>query len=238
MLKVLDLFGPESQKLEVESIAQQMELSRATAYRYVKELCKVGLLSRLDSRYVLGPRLIELDCMMREYDPLLLAAYKPMQELALKTGLAVFISVYYDGRIINSHVEQPPKNIELAFGRGRPLPIFRGAQSKVLVAHQKGRKLKRTYEDWIQSDPEYNYSWKEFSQTAKSIRQAGFCQTHDELNLGLTGIAAPIWNSNDEEVVASLAAAGDTASFELLRAESVTNLVVEYTRIVSSKLAS
>jgi DNA-binding IclR family transcriptional regulator len=62
MLNVLSLFGPKSQKLEVEGVAQQMDLSRATAYRCVKELCNLGLLSRLGSRYVLGPRLTELDC--------------------------------------------------------------------------------------------------------------------------------------------------------------------------------
>lgn len=236
MLRVLDLFGPLSQKLEVEAIAQQMGLSRATAYRYVKELCDVGLLSRLDSRYVLGPRLIELDCMMRQYDPLILAGHEPMRELSDKTGLAVFISAYYDGRIINTHVEQPPQAVDLSFGRGRPLPLFSGAQSKVLVSHQRGRKLKRIYEDLIANDPAYSYSWKEFSQLAKKIRQDGFCETHDELNLGLTGIAAPIWNLAGEEVIGCLAAAGDTASFELLRAETVASLVIKCARDISDRL--
>ncbi|MCG6885733.1 MAG: IclR family transcriptional regulator [Proteobacteria bacterium] len=237
MLRVLDLFGPHSQKLEVETIAEQMGLSRATAYRYVKELCNVGLLSRLDSRYALGPRLIELDCMMRQTDPLIMAGHGLMRELSDKTGLVVFISVYYDGRIINTHVEQPPEAVNLSFGRGRPLPLFRGAQSKVLVSHQKGRKLKRLFEDWIATDPAYNYSWKEFSQLARKIRRDGFCQTHDELNLGLTGLAAPIWNQAGEEVVGSLAAAGDTPSFELLRAETVASMLIQYARDIGNRLA-
>jgi len=237
MLRVLDLFGPESQKLDVESIAQRMELSRATAYRYVKELCNAGLLWRLEGGYALGPRLIELDWMMRQYDPLILSGHESMRELAEKTGLAVFISVYYDGRVINTHVEQPSTELSLSFGRGRPLPVFRGAQSKVLVSHQKGRKLKKIFEEYIETDPAYDYSWKEFSQMTKRIRQDGYCETHDELNLGLTGIAAPIFNSANDDVVGSLAAAGDTANFELLRSEVVIDLVKEYARVIGAKLA-
>ncbi|WP_240945889.1 IclR family transcriptional regulator [Pseudomaricurvus alkylphenolicus] len=236
MLKVLDLFGPEAQKLDADFIAQEMDLSRATAYRYVKELCDAGLLWRLDGSYALGPRLIELDCMMRQNDPLILAGHEPMQALSEKTGLAVFISVYYDGRVINTHVEQPTKTINLAFGRGRPLPIFKGAQSKVLVSHQKGRRLKRIFEEHIESDTTYDFSWKDFLQVTKRIRQDGYCQTHDELNLGLTGIAAPINNVANDEVVASLAAAGNTRDFELLRSEVVVELVIEYARLISEKL--
>ena len=66
LLNVLDLFGPATLKIDPDTIAERMGLSRATAYRYVKELCDAGLLTRVDAgHYGLGPRVIELDWMMR-----------------------------------------------------------------------------------------------------------------------------------------------------------------------------
>ena len=39
MLSVLDLFGPQRLKIDPDTIAEHMGLSRATVYRYVKDLC-------------------------------------------------------------------------------------------------------------------------------------------------------------------------------------------------------
>lgn len=237
MLSVLDLFGPQHLKIDPETIAEHMGLSRATVYRYVKDLCEAGLLTRVDAGgYGLGPRIIELDWMMRQYDPILVAGRELMHELSEKTGLAVFASVFYDGRIINTYIAEPSDTYHFAFGRGQPLPFFRGAQSKVLIAFQKGRRLQRLFEQQMASDPGSAYDWESFSKAAKKIRKDGYCITHDELNLGLTGIAAPIINPDLDEVVGSLSAVGTSSNFQLLRQETVTDMVMETARRIAEKL--
>jgi len=125
LLSVLDLFGPQTLKIDPDTIAERMGLSRATVYRYVKDLCDAGLLTRVDAgSYGLGPRVIELDWMMRQYDPILLAGRELMHELSAQTGLAVFASVFYDGRIINTYIAEPSDTYHFSFGRGHPLPFF------------------------------------------------------------------------------------------------------------------
>jgi DNA-binding IclR family transcriptional regulator len=225
MLKVFNMFGKKSLVLDVDSIAVSMDLSRATAYRYVKELCESGLLIKFDGSYTLGPRIIELDWMMRRYDPLLFHGREIITELAKKTGLTVFISVLYDGHIINTYIDSIDKNYGFSFGRGQPLPLFKGAQSKILVSYQKGRMLKKLYEEEILNDEQYNYSWKEFSQLTRSIRKNGYCHTQDELNMGLTGIAAPIIKIGKDDILGSIAVVGKSSSFELLREEAIVKHV-------------
>lgn len=240
MLKVLDLFDPHHLQVDAEFIGERMGLSRATVYRYVKDLCEAGLLTRVGAgSYALGPRIIELDWMMRQYDPILVAGRELMHSLSEETGLAVFASVFYDGHIINTYIAEPSDTYHFAFGRGHPLPLFRGAQSKVLVAYQKGPRLLRLFEEKISRDPLNNYSWSAFAQAAKKIRKAGYCITHDELNLGLTGIAAPIKLAEHKQVVGSLAAVGTSANFKLLRQETVIEMVVETAgRIAANMLPS
>ncbi|WP_295473338.1 IclR family transcriptional regulator [uncultured Pseudomonas sp.] len=239
-LAVLDLFGPDQLQIDPETIAARMGLSRATVYRYVKDLCDAGLLTRVGAgSYGLGPRIIELDWMMRQYDPILSAGRQEIEALSAETGLAVFVSVFYDGHIINTWITDPSSQHQFTFGRGQPLPIFRGAQSKVLVAYQKGRHLLKLFEDHIAGDPGHpcnHYAWSEFARVAKKIRKNGYCITHDELNKGLTGIAAPIVSLEGKEVVGSLSAVGDTASFKLLRQETVTDMVIETARRIAANM--
>ena len=233
MLKVLNMFGTESLVLNVDSIAVSMDLSRATAYRYVKELCESGLLIKLDGSYTLGPRIIELDWMMRRSDPLLSNGREIITQLAKSTGLNVFVSVLYDDHIINTYIDSLDKDYGFSFGRGQPLPLFHGAQSKVLVSYQKGRKLKKLFEEGIINDKQYDYSWKEFSQLTRSIRQDGYCHTHDELNTGLTGIAAPIFKIGKDDILGSLAVVGKSSCFELLKEEAI----VEHVKNAANKIA-
>lgn len=236
-LAVLDLFGPQQLQIGPEAIAERMGLSRATVYRYIKDLCDSGLLTRVGAgSYGLGPRIIELDWMMRQYDPILSAGRELIHELAKETGLAVFASVFYDGHIINTYITESYDAAHFAFGRGHPLPLFRGAQSKILVAAQKGKRLLRIFEDHIACDPTHPYSkrsWSEFARDAKKIRKDGYCITHNELNYGLTGIAAPIVSLDEKEVVGSLSAVGATDSFKLLRQDTVIQMLIETTRRIA-----
>lgn len=238
-LGVLDLFGPEQLQVDPETIAARMGLSRATVYRYVKELCEAGLLTRVGAgSYGLGPRIIELDWMMRQYDPILSAGRELMHELADKTGLAVFASVFYDGHIINTYITESHDASHFAFGRGHPLPLFRGAQSKVLVASQKGKRLQKLHEE-IARDPSNPYStcsWSEFARMAKKIRKDGYSITHDELNTGHTGIAAPIVSVDEKEVMGSISAVGTTANFRLLRQETVLDMLIDTTRRIAQNI--
>jgi len=130
-LALLDFFGPDALRISADSVAERTGLSKATVYRHVKDLCDAGLLSRVGSgSYSLGPRIIELDWMMRQYDPILIAGRDLMQKLSEETRLAVFSSVFYDDRIINTHIVEPTESFAYYFGRGQPIPLFWGAQSR------------------------------------------------------------------------------------------------------------
>jgi DNA-binding IclR family transcriptional regulator len=240
MLNVLNMFGPDCLLINAEEIAREMSLSRATAYRYVKELCDSGLLTKAEGSYTLGPRIIELDWMMRQYDPLIACGRDLMAELCRTTGLTVYLSVYFDGHIINTHIESTQQRHGFAFGRGRPLPIFKGAQSKVLVSHQKPHKLKKIYEESIASSHDTDIStlsWKDFNQITKTIRKDGYCVTHDELNSNLTGIAAPIIEQSSDEILGSIALVGTSSGFELFKMEALIDRLKQVTDSISLESA-
>jgi len=240
MLSLLDFFGPASLHVSAETMMARTGMSKATVYRYVKDLCDAGLLTRVESgSFGLGPRVIELDWMMRQYDPILIAGRELMHALSEETRLAVHSSVFYDDRIINTYIVEPSEAFASDFGRGQPLPLFRGAQSKVLVAHQKGRRLERLFREKIACDPDNPNSaldWPEFSRVVRKIRKDGYCMTVGELTSGLTGVAAPILSSGGKEAAASLCVVGTDERFSLLSSDSLIARVIETAQRIASNL--
>lgn len=240
-LALLDFFSPNSLQVSAETITERTGQSKATIYRHLKDLCDAGLLTRVGGgSYSLGPRIVELDWMMRQYDPILIAGRELMHKLAEETRLAVFSSMFYDDRIINTYIVEPSETFAFHFGRGQPMPLFWGAQSKVLVSYQNGRRLQKLFEEKIAGDaenPSHNWDWREFSRLAKKIRKDGYCITTGELTDGLTGIAAPIVPPGGKEAVASLCVLGDDNRFALLSRESVIERVVETAKSIAANLA-
>src|SRR5580692_9207329 len=133
MLAVLDLFSPERPVLTAEEVAGRLGCSVATAYRYLGRLGAAGLVAGFRAAYALGPRVIELDHTIRQGDPLLHAAQPVMRELRDASGCDVLLASMFGERILAVHHERGGDPAIVSFGRGRPMPLFRGAGSRMMV---------------------------------------------------------------------------------------------------------
>ena len=69
VLHVLNLFTENQVTWSAEEIAEELNISRPTAFRYVRQLCDAGMLTGLSGRYALGARIIQLDHRIRQCDP-------------------------------------------------------------------------------------------------------------------------------------------------------------------------
>lgn len=119
MLDILNLFKPGQPVIDVETICSQLGYAQASAYRYVRELSDVGLLVRLPRGYAVGPRVIELDRHMTEYDPLITCSRDLVDELVARTGMHALISELYSATVINILQKHGSETEPLNFGRGR-----------------------------------------------------------------------------------------------------------------------
>ncbi|MEP6720159.1 MAG: IclR family transcriptional regulator [Variovorax sp.] len=237
MLNALALFSVETPALTVDEIAARLGVPKSTGYRYIQELCKVGLLVRLDRSITLGPRIIALDRCIRESDPTLRASLPPLRQLAEQTGLEVFISKLYGHSIITVHTESTEYPQVLRYGRGRPIPVPRGASSKALVAFLPAARLRRLHQELHDLQAEGVPDWEAFYEEAQQIRRAGFCRTSGELNSGRTGIAAPIFGRG-KLVVASITALGSDSRMALFNEDAIARLVMSTAHAISMRLSA
>ena len=208
---ILDLFTRERPTWHADEINEALGYSRATGYRYVRELVEAGFLQKVTAgRYGLGARIIELDYQLRQSDPLLLAAAPLMPALVATAGLdAVLSAMFGPNRIIDTHRERAAGGLELQYGRGRPRPLLRGASPRVLVAHLPRAALLRLYEAHAAEIAELGHgaTWAEFRTRMAALRNEGMALSLGELDPGVGAAAVPIFNGEDE-VVGALALVG------------------------------
>lgn len=194
MIDVLDLYSESDTLLSAEDIAERLQVSRPTAFRYVRELSHAGFLANYGGRYSLGARIITLDYRIREADPVLKVARTTMQQLAAETSHGIILCRMYNHDIINVHHEMGYDRRTVSFGRGRPLPLFRGAVSKVMLAFLPTNRLRRLYEAHA-DHPDVSAlaaDWPAFRRYYASIRQQGHYISDEEVESDVVGIAAPV----------------------------------------------
>jgi DNA-binding IclR family transcriptional regulator len=199
MLAVLNLFTIDRSEWTVEVAAEELGVSATTAYRYFKRLTNAGLLSPVSrASYVLGPAIVQMDRQIQICDPMLRAARAVMSDLVryAGNGSVLLLSRLFHDRVMCVHQESGRGPHEpLSYERGRLIPLFRGATSKIILAHLPARTLKSLFLQNAAAiaDAELGDTWEEFRHRLAVLRRDGAAVARDEIEPGRIGIAAPIF---------------------------------------------
>lgn len=209
LLAVLPLFTLERPEWTIEAAAEALDVSGSTAYRYFNSLCKAGLIDPIAAgRYVLGPAIIAYDRQLRLHDPMLQVARPVLARLVKRNGgdgVALLCRRFrLQVMCVHQAFEHKPAHA-VSYERGRPMGLFRGAASVVILANLPVKTLRSLWTDnqAVIGEAGLGGSWEEFRGSLRKIRVAGVLVTHGQLDKGMIGISAPIWHA-DRQVVGSV----------------------------------
>lgn len=229
MLGVLDLFDDNQLARTAEDIALALDVSLPTSYRYVRLLLQAGLLQRVeDSHYALGPRIILLDHYIRRSDPVLRVGIPILRELVDATGFDCVITGLFGTQVLDTHREMGGTPAALAYGRGRPRPLFKGGAPKVLLSTFGPAQLHKLFD--AQHDEVVHSGlpgeWSAFRRYFAAIRKAGHYVSLGELEPQLVAVAAPILKS-DGGAWAAVSLVFDTSRLAIVDLEKMVRLVTD-----------
>ena len=224
MLSVLDTFSERSPIWTVDGIAAALAYTRATAYRYVGELCDAGLLTRVaQGAYALGPRIIELDRQIQRSDPLLHVAGEVMHGLLRPDhGQVVLLCSLFRDEVLCVHQVAQDLTLAVSYTRGRPMPLFLGATSKVILAFLPERRLTRLFLEHREEVRKAGLgrTREEFLASLKAIRRQGYAITRGEVDASVIGVAAPLFGA-ERAVLGSLSIVYSEGRFPERRSEQI-----------------
>jgi DNA-binding IclR family transcriptional regulator len=224
MLAILDLFTLARFEWTVEALSQALGYTASSTYRYVRELCRAGLLARMPGAgYVVGAKVIELEALIRRADPLAQAAQPILRELAQQTGCACLLSNVYGDRLVNVAHEPGIEQIDLTYLRGQPLPWFRGSPGKAALAFMPTARVRRLFELHGPHSEDPDAAWRACRADLRRVRQAGYSMSEGELDQDVIGFGVPLIPEAD--VLGSLSLACSRRRAEFLNHEGVGELL-------------
>jgi DNA-binding IclR family transcriptional regulator len=198
-IDVLLLFDPATPVLSAGEIASRLGMSRSTTYRYLQSLRSSDLLEEDAARggFRLGPRIFELASIARQGLGLSEISLPVMEDLCREVDQAVLLTRRSGTMVVCVERVETTRPIRLSYERGHLLPLHAGAPSKILLAFEDPAtldvdalgELERFTETTI-TDPD------ELRAELAQIREQGYATSNGELDLGVRGIAAPIFDAD------------------------------------------
>ena len=239
MLSVLSVFSEHKYDWTPDELIAHFGYSRPTLYRYLKILTDAGLLtSGLPGRYSLGPRVVELDYLLRLSDPLIHAGATASADLAARFAATVLLVRRYGDKMVCVHNEAAAQGPAIAYMRGKPVDLYQGSAARAIIAALPRRKALPLVTRFLNEFDAIGFGDTPEAVLARfrQIKRQGFATSKGELVPGVNSTSAPIFDATGTPIGAlcltRLDANDDPATGAAI-AEAVMNAAGAISRVLS-----
>jgi len=205
ILALLGLFSEARPEWTPDEMMAATGYARPTLYRYLKALKEAGLVASLSgATYTLGPRVVELDYLMRLSDPLIKAGTPMLRELSEAWPCTALLVRWYGNRLLCVASECSADNPKSSYPRGRPMPLARGAISRAILAHLPRRQMQQKIVENLGELAALGLgeTLEEVTEAFRKVRRGGAAVARGEVTPGVVGIAAPVFDAGQSPVAA------------------------------------
>lgn len=237
--EALDVLARGEDRLSVRQIAEECGLSKSAVHRILTALVDTGLAVQdpLTRRYGLGPRTLVLGTAYQRTIDLRRTALPHLTRLRDLTGETVGLSVAAGDELL--HIDQVESTSELrrSFEIGRPLPLWCGAPSRVLLADLPPEQVARIVRERrpaavVPADPP---GAEELLMSVEECRRRGYGLARGETIAGVNTVAAPVRGA-DGRTQATVSVTGPASRLDDARLEELVPALLECVAAVSALL--
>ena len=235
-IQLLRCFADEPE-LGISDIAQRLGIAKSTVYGIVSTLETHNFLEQ-DSRtgrYRLGIEIFRLGTKVKS--DLLNLAKPYMEKLVNDFSETVHLVVPDQCCILYIHKIESPHSMRICSRVGERLPLYCTAVGKALLAQmgetEQAAVIRAT--SFHLFTPFTIQDVAALEQELAKIKAAGFAVDREELEIGLTCVAAPIFDG-DGKPSAAISVAGPTVRMTSLTIETIARGLLGVTREISSRI--
>ncbi|MGH8862965.1 MAG: IclR family transcriptional regulator [Jatrophihabitantaceae bacterium] len=235
-LTILDILA-RSGEAGVTKLAAEIGVHKSTAFRLVTTLENGGLVEQSEDRgkYRLGMGILRLAGATTARLDVVQESRPVCRRLAAATGETVNIAVRSDRSALYLDQVAGASSLQPHNWVGQHIPLHATSNGKVLlsglsheeIAHTLGALpafTERTITDLARLQAEVD-----------EVRACGYARAVDELEVGLTALAAPIRNAHGD-VIAALSVSGPSFRLDERRIQEVVPTLLDAAREVSHRL--
>lgn len=196
LITVLETVAIAGRPVSPADVQRATGLPRPTCYRLLQTLAEHHLLDDPDnaSRYLIGERLKRIAILGHADADVCQVAAPVLSQTAIELGEAVFLSRFRGKNVEIIHVETPVDATRSFIHPGLGnRPLHACSCSKAIAAFTD-----QTFQDEILSRPLRSYTEQtktvpgEIEQDFSAIRKRGYAECVEEIEVGVSSVAAPI----------------------------------------------
>ena len=233
-MELLQAFDETRPELGVTELGRLTGIDKSTVYRLLGALQQGGLIEQNPetSKYHLGFGLVRLAGLALQHLDLPRMARPHLRKLADASQETVNLSVMMsDDKIVNIDGVSSPRMVRNVGWIGREMPIHAVSAGKVMMAHLMEEQVDQILARGLKAFTEHTVTDPgELQKELEQIRQQGYGIAEEELEMGLSAVAAPIW-SREGQVAATISISGP--SFRLPR-ERLLELGIESKQVADT----
>lgn len=222
----------------VTKIAEELGVHKSTAFRLIAALERRGLVEQNVDRgkYRLGVGILRLAGATTARLDVVQEARPLARALATETGETVNIAVLSEGSALYLDQIAGGSSLQPHNWVGQRIPLHATANGKVLLSGLTAVQITTEVGQRFRSyTPTTITSLKKLLVDIDHVREHGYAVVVDELEMGLTAVAAPLRNAHGD-VIASLSVSGPTFRFDEGQVKLAIHLVAEVANEVSARL--
>jgi len=208
-IAILDLLAHGGWRTGAD-VARELRVHRSTALRLLGTLERHALVERdqRTARYRLGRRLAQLASVVTGELDLRYVARPVCEQLATAAGETATLDVLIGDVIVPIEQATASTSVMSVNWLGRRTPVHCTASGKAIAAFAADPVRIRLLELPLDRVTPHTITDRaELEAQLDDIRQSGIAHTHEELEVGLDALAAPVFDA-DGEVVAALDVSG------------------------------
>jgi DNA-binding IclR family transcriptional regulator len=221
----------------VTEIAAELGVHKSTAFRLVATLESHRLVEQAGDRgrYALGVGLLRLAGATTARLDLVQESRPVCRQLAADTGETVNLTVLAEHSAL--YIDQVAGSSALQSHNwvGQHIPLHATSNGKVLLCELEPEKLEESLGKLARFTPMTITRKAQLREELEVVRRQGYSVAVDELEVGLTAVAAPIRNAHGD-IVASISVSGPTFRLTTDEMDKVIPLCVEAGAEISHRL--
>lgn len=216
-LRLLVYMGEQAPEAGVPELASQLGLSQANVHRLLSTMVRFNLIERDagTERYRLGLKLHQLGSRAAASRTLRTEAHRLLVEMSRRSRETVSLATPAPGgAICLDRLDSPHTTVRVWTRVGSLFPAHCTAAGKAILAYLADNEIDevvrrtglRPFTPFTIMQP------ASLKESLRLIRQRGYAVDHQELERGLSGVAAPVLSAH-ERVIAAVGIAGPTHRF-------------------------
>lgn len=235
---ILELFGDNNRKLSVKEISQSLDLSKSTVFGLISTLSNLGYLMQDTEtlKYSLGYKILALGSAVSSNDILAREADKYLRPVCDKFQETALCVIEEDGFVVYIGKTESSSSIVLKTRIGTKKELYCTGVGKCYLAFWPEEKTKKYLKkDLIAKTSNTITDIEKMYEELDNIRGKGYSVDNEEYETGISCVAVPVFDRNNE-IVSAISLTGPVFRMKEMNVDIVTASLKEAADNISNAL--